>query len=159
IRIDVVIDAHIELVAVDVISVSYIEVHSADSPREANSRSIQPVADSVVVRKGHSCKQYILDETARIVSRPVRISRPAVVIEENIERLQTACGGCRSDGIAIPIDGRSVLRRILAVCPRKVTEDALTRQRRQNRSDERLFENIALFIDEREEKRFVLDDW
>ena len=60
--------------------------------------------------------------------------------------------------IAVAVDRGSILSGVLAVGSWKVAEDALPRQRRQNCAHERLFKNVALFVNQGEEKGFVLDD-
>ena len=68
--IEVVIDPHVELVAVIVFDVtSGAVVLAVDAARKPNARRIQTVADRVIVRQRHSRKQGVLDKTRRIVSR------------------------------------------------------------------------------------------
>ena len=70
IGVEVVIDPHVELIAVFVLGNSHSMIEAADAADEANAGGIQAVADRVVVRQRHSREQHVLDEAGRIVSRP-----------------------------------------------------------------------------------------
>src|SRR5206468_6344008 len=111
------------------------------------------VADGVIVRRRHPREHHPVNEARGIVPGPERIAI------ENAELLQVAGLRRRTHGIAIPIDGRIVLSRVLVVRSRKKSEDALARLGCQDGTHERFAKNVALFIDEKEEERLVADDW
>ena len=152
IGVEVVIDPRVELVPVGVQSIGAGEVIAIDPPREANAGRVQAVANRVIVGLRHSRQQRVLDEARRIVSQPEWIAG------EHAELLKITCHACGSHWIALAIDGRVELSHVLVIDSRKISKDALPRQRRQYCPDEGLAEDVSLFVHQDEKEGLVLDD-
>ena len=108
---------------------------------KSNARGIQAVANGVVVRHRHSRKQRLLDETGRVISRPVWIARSSIGLGEHAELLEISGRIRRFDWIAISIDRRIVLSDVLVVRSWKETKDSLSCQWSQYSADGCLFES------------------
>src|SRR4030095_3603531 len=88
----------------------------------------------------------------------ILIASSARSVGENAERLQVASGSGWFHGVAIAIHCRIVLSGVLIFDTWKIPVNTLPCERSQYRSDEVLAYHVTLLVQEREEKRLVLDD-
>src|SRR5215467_13690644 len=146
------IDPHVELIAIDVISVSDIGIEAIQGTSKSNACRVQAVANRVVVRQRHSCKQCVLDKARRIISRPVWIAHCSIALREHAELLEISGRTRRFDWIAVAVDCRIVLGDVLAIRSWEKTENTLPSQRCKYGTYGRLLEDVALFVDQSEEK-------
>src|SRR5688500_7018668 len=105
--VEIVIDPRIELVTIDVRSVSRVFLLPVDPARPPITGSIQAVAYRVIVGQRHSREQHFLDEAGRIISGPEGITI------KHAELLQISRGACKPDGVAIPVDSGIILSQVL----------------------------------------------
>ena len=134
-RIEIVIDTNIELIAIVlIVRIAIRDIRSVNSARKANARRIQAVPNRVIVRLRHFREERVLDKTGGVVSGAGWIA------SEDVELLEITRRAGRPDRVAVSIDRRIVLSRILVIGPGKEPEDALPCQRRQSRTDESLLE-------------------
>src|SRR5262249_5439957 len=117
-RVEIMIDARIELIAIRVVSIRAGEIVAVNPSSESNAGRIQTITHGVVVWLGHACQQRFFDEARRVVSRPQWIPT------ENTELLKITGGACRAHRIAIAINHRVELRYILVVRAREETKDS-----------------------------------
>ena len=101
IRVEVVIQTHVELVPIRVVAVAVVKIETADPPCPAIACHVQTVdrdrrpASNIaeracrirkIVRERHPRKHYALNPT--VISRSIRITRRAIGQFEYVERLR-----------------------------------------------------------------------
>src|SRR6185295_7951229 len=151
-RIEVMIEAKVHLIAIEILSETRECVVAAVAPNPAEAGGVQAVADgSKVIRKGHAVEK-LFDETAGIRTGAQRIPR------EHIERLQGTRRAVRRYGIAGEIHCRVVRIGIGAGHARKVPVDALARGCGEDGRGHDIALNRSHAFIEKEKEGLVFDD-
>src|SRR5688572_25400025 len=119
-RIEVVVDTDVVLIAIGIVAISVRRVLALHPAQPSNACGVQSIADRIVVGKRHPAEQ-IRNPSGRIQPWPVRISAEKTLRSEIIR-----CG-CRPYRIAGTIHGGYVRKRVAVLYSGKETEVALAR--------------------------------
>ena len=159
---EVVVEAQVVLVAVDVVPISIGQVETFDTTHKPNARQVQAVAGRGCIewQRSTACKVVGCRHPGKRLSHVWAVvkSRPEWITAEHANGLQWSSRSSRSNRIAIDVNRGIVRRRIAVLHSREKPEDALLRQGRQRRTCEILALEVPLAFEVCEEKRLVFDD-